>query len=310
MYFNPLNQYNLRGMLGPYATVMQGGQPALQVNASTYQTSFGYNPVVSQAPQPPAGMMMFAMMQAMMRMFFSKILGPSGNGAQKPGNYNHCPCEPTPPPPPAGNPVKVNGSAGLFGDPQFGVFTPNLGNIPEKLKGFESGIQAGQTVTLLKDSDKGGLEVTATGVKVDPNDANRIGIGSATFKAGNSVVGISGNGELKIDGVLKGNINSPGEISAIQLPGGLTVSTGQAIDGANGQQAERFIISNGEYKITAAVRNPHPESTPYLDMNFEELTPNSADNATGYQASIPGMANKFGIADLLRLEPGDLSTIA
>ncbi|HEY9686814.1 MAG TPA: hypothetical protein V6C52_07575 [Coleofasciculaceae cyanobacterium] len=308
MYFNPLNQYNLRGMLGPYAAVIQGGQPAVQANASFYQVSSGNNPVPS-APQSSVGMML-AMFQAMMQMFFSMMSRPSGYGINENGSYNNCQCEPTPPPPPADKPVKVNGSAGLFGDPQFGVFTPNLGNIPEKLKGFESGITAGQTVTLLKDSDKGGLEVTATGVQVDPNDARRHGIGSATFKAGNSLISINGNGELKIDGVLKGNINSPGEISAIQLPGGLTVSTGQAIDGANGQQAERFIITNGEYKITAAVRKPHPESTAYLDMNFEELASTSADNATGYQASIPGITNKFGIADLLRLEPGDLSTIA
>jgi hypothetical protein len=224
------------------------------------------------------------------------------------GYGSDCPTHPAPPvcppPPPVCQPEqKLLGSAGLFGDPQFGVFTPGLNNVPDGLKGFDSGIQKGQTVTLLKDTDLGGLEVSGTGVQVNPNNANSIGIGSATFKSGTDVVILQGDGRLLVNGQNKGNINNAGTIAPITLANGLTVSTGQAIDDANGNTKERFIISNGEYKITAAARKPHADAKGYLDMNFEELAGNAADNATGFQASVPGLTQKFGIGDLLKLEP-------
>lgn len=228
----------------------------------------------------------------------------SNAGNSTGGTYN----PPAPPPPPVYNPPpppsnKVLGSAGLFGDPQFGVFTPNLGNgIPNELKGFESGIKANQTVTLLNDADKGGLNLSVTGVQVDPANALSTGIGTAVFKSGNDSIQIGGNGDLLVNGVKKGNINDAGLIAPIKV-GNLTVSTSQEIDGAGGVKAERFVIDNGEYKITAAARKPHADSNGYLDMNFEELVDNAADNASGYQASIAGLTQKWGIVDLLKLEP-------
>ncbi len=222
----------------------------------------------------------------------------------------------TPPEPPVYNPPtptppvytppqnKVLGSAGLFGDPQFGVFTPNLGNIPAALRGFESGIQTGQTVTLLNDADLGGLNVEATGIQVDPSNPNSHGVGTATFKSGNDTVTIQNSGDLLVNGQVRGNIKSSGLIAPIQLANGVTVSTSLQIDGANGQMAERFVIQNGEYKITAALRSPSADSQSYFDMNFEELVATAADNATGYRTSVPGLTSQFGIVDLLKLEPG------
>lgn len=242
------------------------------------------------------------------------LSGASGNPSNQNGpyGYNNPPAPPPaypqppicpPPPPPVSEKEKVNGSAGLFGDPQFGLFTPGVENAPNALKAFDSGIGNGQTVTLLKDSNLGGLEVTGTGTQVDPGRTNSTGIGTATFKSGSDTVRIQGDGSLVVNGQNRGKIGDNGFIAPITLANGLTVSTENAIDGANGETAERFVIRNGEYKITAAARHPHPDSAGYLDMNFEELTANAADNATGFQTNVAGMARKFGIADLLRLEP-------
>ena len=281
------------------------------------------NTSVNNQTVPYFGSDMMATLLPMLLMSFLQMLmgqfgmgyNNNGNGYPQtppppppPNNNNGYPQTPPPPPPPPAN--KVTGSAGLFGDPQFGVFTPGLGNVPAALKGFESHMKAGQTETLLKDTDNGGIEVAGTGVQVDPNNPNSTGIGSATIKSGTDTVTISGNGDLLVNGEKKGNLNDTGLIAPITLANGLTVSTSQEVDGANGQKAERFVISNGDYKITAAPRKPHAESTPYLDMNFEELKAEAADNATGYKTSVPGLTTQFGIADLLRLEPGSLSLIS
>lgn len=212
------------------------------------------------------------------------------------------PVEPPVYPPPPEKP-KALGSAGLFGDPQFQVFTPNL-NLPDALKSpFASGIGNGQTVTLINDPDKGGLKVDVTGIQVDPRNAKSTGVGEAVIKAGTDTVVFKNNGDLLVNGVKKGNIKDGGFIAPITLANGSVVSTGNEIDGAGGVRAERFVISNGEYKITAALRSPHPDSSNFLDMNFEELVNNAADNASGYQTSVPGLTDKFGIVDLLKLEP-------
>ena len=154
------------------------------------------------------------------------------------------------------------------------------------------------------------MTVTATGTQVNPANADSTGIGSATFQAGPSTITIQGDGSLLVNGAPQGNINDANGIPNLTLPGGVTVKADQEIDGANGQLGQRFVIANGEYKITAAVRKPDPNSNGYLDMNFEELTNNAADNATGYQAAVPGQTKAFGIPDLLRLEPGDPSLTA
>jgi hypothetical protein len=105
-----------------------------------------------------------------------------------------------------------------------------------------------------------------------------------------------------------GNIKDSGLVGPITLPGGATISTSSQIDGPNGATAERFTIVNGEYKVTAALRTPSG-ATPYLDTNFEELTNNAADNATGRDELVPGRTTasgqplRMGIDDLLRLEP-------
>lgn len=373
MFMSPLTNRNLSGMLGPYASLIYGGQAATPTQSQFFSPVQQQPPVYQQYPQAsfggygssqmPMAMMMFSifqsMMQMMMAMFQSRtastITTPtqdnSGTGVTTPAQDTavNAPAPSSSPEPAAETPVetpvetptyetpaetpvyetpveepvyetptyeppvyeepKLKGSAGLYGDPKFGLFTPNV-NVPDVLREFESGIAPGQTVTLLDDSDNGGLEIQATAVQVDPNNAASSGIGSATFKSGSDVIVISGNGDLTVNGELKGNINDAGDIAAIQLASGLTVSTSQQVDGANGETAERFVITNGEYKITAAARNPHPEANPYLDMNFEELTDTAADNAIGYQASIAGTSANVGIADLLRIETDGFSISA
>lgn len=210
---------------------------------------------------------------------------------------------PTPTPYPPVEDSKIRGAAGLVGDPKFMLLTPSLQNDPKyaALKSFDSAIKNGQTATLLNDADQGGFQVNVTGIQVDPAKTNSTGVGQANFKVGNQTVAFSNNGDLLVDGVKKGNINDTGFIGTITLANGATVSTANRVDDANGNQKERFIIRNGEYEVTAAVRSPHPDSKKYLDMNFEELTNNAATNATGYQTNVAGFGN-IGIVDLLKLE--------
>ncbi len=202
---------------------------------------------------------------------------------------------------------KILGSAGVFGDPKFGIFSPEVGPIPQVLKSFESGIQAGQEVTLLNDADQNGFEVKVQGIQVNPEDANSTGIGRLTINAGQNLIQLSNDGKILVNGQLKGNVNDSGLIAPIQLAGGVVISTSLEIDGPNGEKKERFVIQNGEYKLTAAIRSPHPDSANYLDLNFEELLEDAADNATGYKVNVSGLNKQFGIAELLKLEPGDLA---
>ena len=200
---------------------------------------------------------------------------------------------------------KVRGSAGMFGDPMFGLFTPNLGNVPAALKAFDSGLQNGQVVDLLSDSD-GAFNVKAEGIQVNSEVVNSTGIGKLTFSAGSNAVQLRNDGSVLVNGQVRGNIKDNGLISPIALGNGLTLSTSMEVDDAAGNRSERFVITNGEYKFTAALRSPHENSQNYFDLNAEELTANAADNATGFQANVPGLNKLMGLADLLRIEPGTL----
>jgi hypothetical protein len=160
---------------------------------------------------------------------------------------------------------------------------------------------------LLSDPDEGGLEVSVTGTQVNPEDTNSTGVGSASFKAGDDTVTIGGDGSLVINGEDKGNINDLDSLATITLDSGLTIGIDNEVDAADGTEGKRFVIANGEYKMTAAARKPHEDSAGYLDMNFEELTAKSAENATGYRAPVEGLEGGVSLADLLNLEPGDLA---
>jgi len=210
---------------------------------------------------------------------------------------------PTPYPTPAPTPA-VLGSAGLVGDPKFMLFTPDLQNVADlaPLKEFESDLKVGQTITALHDEDNGGLEANLTGVQVNPANGNSIGVGDAQFWVGQQSVEFANNGDLLIDGVKKGNINDNGFIAPITLATGATIQTANRVDDANGNQKERFVLNNGEYEVTAALRSPDANSAKYYDMNFAETTAHAADNAVGYQTNVTGIG-PIGIADLLRLEP-------
>ncbi|MEB3286190.1 MAG: hypothetical protein VKJ04_01670 [Vampirovibrionales bacterium] len=204
-----------------------------------------------------------------------------------------------PPPPPA--PEKVNGSAGLFGDPRMGVFTPGV-TVPNALKDFDSGIGNGETVTLLNDGDNGGLQIDVTGIQVDPNRTNSTGIGRFTVNSGSESFQVLNNGTVAF-GSQTWTFDQLRTAGTQTLANGATFGISSEIDNASGGTANRFSFQNGEYKMTAALRSPHPDSQNYFDMNFEEIMADAADNATGHQTSVPGQSSPFGIADLLRIEP-------
>ena len=222
---------------------------------------------------------------------------------EEPPVYNPPPVYP--PPPPVYNDPKVRGAAGLFGDPRFGVFTPGV-TVPNALKDFDSGIDAGETVSLLKDNDANGFEVEVTGIQVDPVKTNSVGVGQINVTFGGDdfmtsseiIITNDGNIQLREGDAIHPSIGNVNTLNGVQdLGDGVTIERGIR----NGE--ERIIIRNGEYEVTAALRSPHPDSENYFDMNFEELTEDAADNATGYQTAVAGQTNPFGIVDLLQIEP-------
>lgn len=216
-------------------------------------------------------------------------------------------CPPPPPPPPPCPPVKVNGSAGIYGDPKMGLFTPGLGNIPDALKNIDFNQAAGAPpATILQDPD-GNLNVQVTSVQVNPE--GNTGVGQLAIKSGSDSVNFDNSGNITVNGKVVGNINDAGFVGPITLPSGAVIGTSTQIDGPNGKTAERFFFKNGEYQITAALRSPAGANS-YLDLNFEELTSTAADNATGTKYTVPGVTDpvtgqplKLSMADLLRLEP-------
>lgn len=192
----------------------------------------------------------------------------------------------------------VRGAAGLNGDPKFSLFTPSLIAAHPELASFESGLKAGDNAPLLVDNDNGGINVDADGVQVDPSNANTVGVGKVNFTVnGRTITADAATGNFIVDGDMAFNLDMDGLVSPVDLGNGASISTAMKIDDAEGNQAERIVVRNGEYEVTLALRQPHPDSANYFDMNFEELTANAAANATGLKAS-----NGFGIAELLNLE--------
>ncbi len=214
--------------------------------------------------------------------------------------------EPEPEPPVHQCPNGTTGSAGLFGDPYFGLFTPNIGEIPSELQAFDINIAPEDGLTsVLNDPDNGGFDVSVQTYAINPEGST--GVQQASITVGPDSVEFHNNGDLIVNGEVRGNISDEGTIAEIQLTNG-SVLTSEEIDGPNGVTAERFAIITNEYKVTAAVRSPEGAGS-YLDMNFEEITNDAANNATGHRSDVPGLNNpvtgtqlQLGIADLLSLE--------
>ena len=151
-------------------------------------------------------------------------------------------------------------------------------------------------LNLLSDPDNGfSTKVTLHTV----NDAGNFGIQDVTTTVNGHQVVFANNGDLLVDGAVKGNINDTGFIGAIDLGSGSTVKTALANDGG-GNQVERFVLDTPEYELTAAKRQP-TGTQPYYDLNIAERTNSAADNATGMNLTGQGTT---GIDDLLRKEPG------
>ncbi len=220
---------------------------------------------------------------------------------------------PTPDPVPTPDPIptpdhdcRVTGAAGLFGDPFFGLFTPELGEIPSELQAFDINIQPEDgLVSVLNDSDNGGFDVSVQTYAINPEGS--VGVQQAAITVGTDSISFQNNGDLIINGQVRGNINDAGSIAEIQLAGG-SVMTREEIDGPNGVTAERFVVRTDEYKVTAAVRSPEGAGS-YLDMNFEEQTTSAANNATGHKSQVSTLNNpatgtplEMGLAELLSLE--------
>jgi hypothetical protein len=159
--------------------------------------------------------------------------------------------------------------------------------------------------SILSDPDNGGFDVSVRSVQINPE--GNTGVGNMTIRSGPDTVVFDNTGTITVNGQRAGNIKDPGFVGPITLPGGGVVSTSTQIDGPNGQTAERFTIRTGEYTVTAALREPSG-ATPYLDINFEEMTATAANNATGRDEVVSGVTEngqpvRLGIDDLLRIEP-------
>jgi hypothetical protein len=178
------------------------------------------------------------------------------------------------------------------------LYTPGV-SVPAAYRSFTALLAAGRTYDVLVDpGDR--IAVGVTAVQVDPANPRSTAVGRVDIRSGADRVSFTGKGELLVNGAVVGRIGDPGLVAGRGLPDGGRVSTALATDDAAGNAAERFVFSNGAYRVTAAVRRPHPHAEPYLDVNVEELRSNAANDATGWQATVAGTA--VGLADLLRLE--------
>ncbi len=212
------------------------------------------------------------------------------------------------------NTFKVRGSAGLFGDPKLGLFTPDsqIQGVPPILREFDSGLAAGQTVTVLDDPDNDHFAVSVNTVQVDPNNVDSVGVGSANINFGPTVQGF-GDNEIIVnnDGSVHVRFGDAIDPSFGNINDGIakqTISHGVTIETAVRDGETKLIVNNGEYEVALAMRSPHPDSSNYFDINFEELTADAADNATGHDVQI-GDLGTFGIDELLGLEQADINAL-
>ncbi len=212
------------------------------------------------------------------------------------------------------NTPKVRGSAGLFGDPKLGLFTPDsqIQGVPPILREFDSGLAAGQTVTVLDDPDNDHFAVSVNTVQVDPANADSVGVGSANINFGPVAQGF-GDNEIIVnnDGTVHVRFGDAIDPSFGNINDGIakqTISHGVTIETAVRDGETKLIVNNGEYEVALAMRSPHPDSSNYFDINFEELTADAADNATGHDVQI-GDLGAFGIDELLGLEQADINAL-
>ncbi|MFM7469354.1 MAG: hypothetical protein ACKO37_07640 [Vampirovibrionales bacterium] len=215
---------------------------------------------------------------------------------------------PTPPPPkptptPAPTPNNPLNAAGICGDPEWWNYTKGEhGTFP---------INHGERKELLIDPSSS-LQIAGVGVK---GDLNGPGVGRYEFNNG-GVITLANNDDSFVlaDGskgqrgdilVKQGNSyvragNLYGGNFAPVNANGLTVSTGQEIDGANNAMAKRIVIENGEYKIHMNVRIPNGCQTGYFDTTFVEKVATAAADAT---AGANGQMGSTTLGDILRYQP-------
>lgn len=213
-----------------------------------------------------------------------------------------------PPPPPA--PTYITGSAGVFGDPKFGLFTPDnlfgaIGPAPQALRDFQSGLVAGDTPTLLQDPDNGGFNVGAHIVDINGDWPSGNAIDRLVFNSGGYNIGLDASNPYKLS-VLP---NGSDAVSMIDFADGIDAAEQQLI--ATLQSHNTFVgttnvdgrssvfVSNPEYNVVATQRHPD-QANPYFDVKFEERIGQAANNATGYVASGPVA---LSIPQLLNMEP-------
>ena len=172
-------------------------------------------------------------------------------------------------------------------------------------------INHGERKELLVDPSSG-LQIAGVGVK---GDLNGPGVGRYEFNGG-GVITLANNDDSFVlaDGskgqrgdilVKQGNSymragNLFGGNFAPINANGLTVSTGQEIDGANNAMAKRIVVENGEYKIHMNVRTPNGCQTGYFDTTFVEKVATAAADAT---AGANGNLGNTTLGDILRYQP-------
>jgi hypothetical protein len=210
-----------------------------------------------------------------------------GRHGNRPDCVMHAPV-PAPAPAPA-PPAVVYGSLNISGDPKVNVSTAGVTRTA-----IDFNEPVGQPITLLNDPDQG-FSLKTQLYTINPEGSR--GQEKITLTVNGKTVEFANNGNLVVDGQVKGSIKATGDIASLALGPDAQVKTALMDDGG-GKQIKRFVFTSGDYEVTAALRQPEG-AQPYYDLNVAERKDNAADNATG--DAIVGQGTT-GVDDLLRLK--------
>lgn len=191
-----------------------------------------------------------------------------------------------------GNYGKVSGSAGFFGDPEMGLFTPahllGIGVVPQSLKALHVGHHHRahlDKTPLLVDPD--GLTIYGKSTHVSPG---RFALGAVELVMRNvGHLTFYNSGTVTLNGAPIGT-----------LAGGIRPSFSNVNVGPHG-----FYVEYAGYQIAGSLRHPGG-ANPYYDLKVAELEsfPHAADNADSpFKVQAPN-GQFLGLADLLKIEPG------
>lgn len=198
----------------------------------------------------------------------------------------------------------LNGSAGIFGDPHIGLFTPQILNNMEvetrtQWKNIATFLEMDREYLLLRDPDSE-LEVYARTTGVNPMDpSSSVGIGTVVIKTHlTQIVFDGGNGSIVINGTEAGNTVKKGT-QIFKVPSAIFECHNEILKGY-----DYCLFWDNEYRIKIFPRSPHPDAKNYFDLSFEENYSNAAANADGDTLTVPigSIPYSLSLADLLDME--------